>query len=139
MTIWVRFSQKNFEWTLIHGLALCKEYTNRYSCKCKLRKYKCVDCSFKKIHKCEKSLRWMKNNFPPCNEITKSPTATYSKIYPKNCTPVPLCIANKELHDENIVTAYRNYYLIEKTKFATWINEIPKWFIHIQNRKQISL
>ena len=29
-TVWVRSSQANLAWTIVHGLALCAEYTHRY-------------------------------------------------------------------------------------------------------------
>ena len=31
MTLWVGQSPHNFAWTIIHGMALCKEYTHRYN------------------------------------------------------------------------------------------------------------
>lgn len=36
-TVWARTSKQNYEWLVLHGLALCEEYTYRYG----------------KIHKCE--------------------------------------------------------------------------------------
>lgn len=45
-TVWARSSKDNYHWLLEHGMALCNEYTSRYS----------------KIHKSEAVIRWCKEN-----------------------------------------------------------------------------
>jgi hypothetical protein len=58
-TKWVRESQGNYEWLLLHAYALCNEYTLRYD----------------KVHKTEKVIEWCDNNRPdlPSVGLTEQP------------------------------------------------------------------
>ena len=47
-TIWVRTTTANYEWMVIHALALCEEYTHRYG----------------KVHSCEKAVLEAGNLIP---------------------------------------------------------------------------
>lgn len=114
--MWVRASKENWMWTVIHGLELCNEYYRRYG-QHKSREHAC---------------RTMLEKFIihlPNFKFVKSSTAVYSTtqlmIFGDKCTPVPLCVEDKE-YSLNLVDSYRNYY---KTKtFATWkFTEKPEW------------
>lgn len=49
VSIWVRTTTANYEWTARHGLALCDEYTQRYG----------------KVHKTQSLIQWCADNVPP--------------------------------------------------------------------------
>lgn len=129
MSIWVRKSKENYWWLVWLGLELCKEYDNRYRCKCsKPRIYKCNKCS-SKTHACFNSIYWMSFNTPLCNDNTEYSVNTTLVKYniPERCTPVPLCMP-EEYHDSDLIQAYKNYYKGDKRYFATWISTKPEWF-----------
>lgn len=58
-TIWVRTTTANYEWMIIHALALCEEYTLRYG----------------KVHASQSLIEWCADNIPdiPDAEMTKIP------------------------------------------------------------------
>ena len=98
---WIRNCKKNYDYACLLGLQLCCEYTRRY----------------KKIHKCQERLQWLSDNFP-CffnNELFTSFMAT--KNVPTGCSVVPLCMPEK-YHQEDLIQAYRDYYLAEKSHIA---------------------
>ena len=98
-SVWSRSSSHNYQWTVDHGYALCREYTERYG----------------KIHKSEEVIRWCDYNRPrnlPKIGLTKFVLAMPEKYY-----------------NDNPVQAYRDYYNGEKVEFARWKSEkIPYWF-----------
>lgn len=104
-SIWVRQSDTNYRKLYKLFKYLCKEYTYRYE----------------KIHKTEQKLL----------KILKEP--------PRNIpigkfTFPPIAIADESIKIRRdgklaLVASYRNYYNVEKSKFATWKKRpIPKWF-----------
>ena len=98
-TIWVRSSKRNYEWLIDHATEIFNEYTRRYG----------------KIHKSQRVLEWVKDN--------------YSSIqFPSNAlTPHIQCMPDQYKH-ANFVTAYRNFYIYEKT-FAKWkLGNVPTWY-----------
>lgn len=98
-TKWVRLSKENYKW--LYGLARClsENFYNRTG----------------KHH-----LSWVK-----LGELCKTP--------PKNIpddifTAPPQCMP-EHCKMVDTVEAYRNYYILEKSRFATWPeNEIPYWY-----------
>ena len=58
-TIWVRTTVANYEWMIIHALALCEEYTHRYG----------------KVHASQALIEWCADNIPniPDEPMTKMP------------------------------------------------------------------
>lgn len=106
-TIWVRSSNTNYLKLYELFCYLCKEYTFRYG----------------KIHKTESKLLELLKNPPkniPIGEMTVPPIAITNQ--------------NIKIKKDNgflVVASYRNYYNIEKSKFAKWTNrEVPNWFSH---------
>ena len=97
MTLWVGQSPHNFAWTIIHGMALCREYTLRYD----------------KIHATEKII----------NDLYDVCKGNYvKKTEPPQCMP-DYC------KDDDVVKAYRNYYILEKNNFAVWkYSGTPDWY-----------
>ena len=96
--VWVRTSKANYTWLSDLGVNLVYEYTRRYH----------------KIHKTE-SLIQILHDTPPQNipDIGLTPFAQAMPDQYKN-------------HDA--VTAYRQYYINEKKRFATWKTQTPDWW-----------
>ncbi|KJV56886.1 hypothetical protein OCHUTO_0284 [Orientia chuto str. Dubai] len=99
-SIWARSSRGNFNWLRKHGRALCKEYTYRY----------------KKKHKSETVIDWCDSNKDvlifQIDEIQD-----FVQALPEHykCS--------------DAVSAYREYYLHEKLRFARWekCRKAPNW------------
>lgn len=107
---WVRESIFNFQYLLELGVILCEEFNNRFGHNIKSR---------------EKIL-WMRYNFLSEDKGPNLPL--------QNITPFPQCIPDKYKvktgnFDEDIVKAYRNYFIGEKASWATWNRGgiIPEW------------
>lgn len=99
-SIWVAESMDNFEWLTDLGLALCKEYTFRYS----------------KIHKCQPMIQSFSDDIK---------NLTLPKI---GLTPYKLCMPDQYKVDDP-VESYRNYYRGDKAYIAKWSKrEQPKWW-----------
>jgi len=100
-SIWTRISEKNFEWLVEHGLALCDEYTFRYG----------------KVHKSRNVINW----------CSKNQSELEFKSIKK--TPFTLCF-DKQYQIGNAVKSYRRYYQAEKQEIAKWMKNRaqPKWF-----------
>lgn len=112
---WVRECQCNYKWLVKLGLELCKEYKKRYS----------------KTHKCEKHLEWLKLNIPNYKNICEKEEIT---ILPQ-AMPDQYKTKNPK-NNNDIVEAYRRYYINEKYNFAIWYkNKLlrPKWYKKSQN------
>ena len=104
-TLWVIESIENYHWLLKHLDGLCIEYTKRYN----------------KVHKYSQGIN--------------KPLETYSgQVIWLDLPDVPQtkfvqCIANKDLHRDNPIEGYREYYLVEKAYFAKWkLGNTPEWF-----------
>jgi|ERR1019366_603378 hypothetical protein len=99
-SIWTSKSRENFDWLVNLGLALCKEYTYRYS----------------KTHKCE-------------SIILSFQTSCYRDNIPDIClTPFVKCMPD-QYKVEDSVESYRNYYRGEKAYIAKWTNRsVPEWW-----------
>ena len=103
--IWCRQSIANYDW--LHSLLveLCKEYTYRYG----------------KVHKCER------------DGLVK-----LLGIYPKNLKPRLFTEPTPAMPDDvkvlgNSLESYRNYYIKNKSKLASWSGKInsrpiPEWY-----------
>ena len=99
-TKWVRHSYQNYKWLYTHMTALMQEYTYRYG----------------KHHATERLIEPL-GNFP---KSFKSSFKTY--------TDPPMCMPD-HCKDEDTVSAYHKYYIMEKSNFATWKRrDKPEWF-----------
>lgn len=98
-SIWARESYDNYKWLLTHGLALCDEYTNRYS----------------KHHKSKEIIIWCANNVKP-EMFSKSEKTEHPKCMPDYCKV------------DDAVMSYRNYYRTHKRHIATWKQNRPEWY-----------
>lgn len=103
-TVWTLQSKANYDWHFILFKEMLNEFTNRY----------------KKKHSSESILDFL--SLAPAN-IPNIP-------FDDN---LPQAMPNKYKHESSI-TAYRQYYVGEKWKFAKWKhNEIPDWFFKSMN------
>lgn len=93
---WVRQTRNNYMYAVEMGLSLCKEYTNRY----------------KKIHKTQMRLEWLRDNIPPFLDVKIDAYLATINI-PRNCSPVPLAMPD-EYKSQDLIQSYRLYYLGEK-------------------------
>jgi hypothetical protein len=102
-SVWLRATDENLMWAWEHFIALSDEYTKRY----------------KKIHKTTQKLCHMSSYAP----------IPFSADYTKH-TPFVQCMPEKYRISGDAITAYRNYYIGEKSKFAKWnYTKMPDWFV----------
>jgi hypothetical protein len=94
---WLRESLGNWNWLILHGLAVSEEYTKRYG----------------KRHKSQDVIEWCAEN-PPKFEST-------------GITPFAQAMPD-EFKNEDVVEAYRAYYIGAKNQIATWKTEVPNWY-----------
>jgi hypothetical protein len=106
MSLWVRRSRQNFDWTLQHAYALCAEWVYRFD--------------RDREHKCKGYLDWISNNIPLKN------------LPASGQTDWPRCFGEwKEKIDlsENAVWDYRRYYMAAKRHLGVWTKRpIPEWY-----------
>lgn len=118
-TIWAGNNQANFNWTLIHGFSLCREYTARYG----------------KVHFCEQGMiqYYRMRHSLPLGDLEKFSIAINQD---QKCRQ-----AVDDFDSLHAVTQYRLYYAIDKT-FARWKRNKPDWIDHsidqIINKKTYS-
>lgn len=111
-SIWCRKTKDNFEWTLIHGLAQCEEYTRRY----------------KRQHASEQHVHWAEKNYK------------HLTFQESDQTPFARCFGpfKQELDasEPDTLKAYRKFYWLDKNSFAKWPSkkEIPEWWPEISDR-----
>lgn len=97
--IWTRETRSNYMWLWKHAKALCAEYTKRYG----------------KIHVMEQML--MGGLYNPPKNIAKGKLTPFAQAMPDQYKNV------------NAITAYRQYYLGEKRRFAKWkTGNVPEWY-----------
>ena len=97
--IWIRENEQHYTWLFLMFNELSKEYTRRYG----------------KVHASWSKLNWILG-FPPKN------------IAQKKWEDPPQCMPD-HCKDDDVVKAYRNYYILEKNNIAVWKHSgTPKWF-----------
>ena len=101
-TKWVRASKENYNWLWLHFDALLKEYTHRYG----------------KHHATERLIEHLR---PAPSKLALEEWVEF--VDPPQCMP-------EECKGEDTVLAYQKYYIIEKSKIATWnkTRSAPKWW-----------
>jgi len=108
-SIWLRESRDNYRWLLMHGLALAKEYTERYG----------------RVHSSEKVIKWCfvnvyKIDFPE-EGLTTPPYAISADM---NCR-----MLITEFDSLSRVEQYQLYYIMDKNHFAMWPEgKMPEWY-----------
>jgi len=112
--IWAENGEENFFWLAAHGLELCSEFERRFG----------------KIHG---SLSKIKQAFRIyCEETIGIPIELTDRISAK---PVSFrYIGPQEFKDDNsVVNSYRNFYNLDKSRFARWNrSKPPEWYKGVQ-------
>ena len=98
-TIWARTSKQHYDWLFRLFRKLTIEYGIRYG----------------KIHRSWERLNQYLETAP-------------KNIKDKGWIDPPQCMPD-HCKKPDTVDAYRNYYLVEKSSFATWKTKQPKWWI----------
>jgi len=101
VSLWVRETTSNYEWTAKHGLALCDEYNDRYG----------------KIHNCQPLMNWLATNQPPLNI--------------GGLTPFRQAVADDCYHQDPVVAYHLYYvrYKSRFAKWRT--GKVPNWYIQL--------
>jgi hypothetical protein len=100
-SIWVRQSDKNYQWLQSMLAALCKEYSHRYN----------------KTHKCDRNGLVQK--------LEQLPNAILSCSFTE---PTPAMPDDVKIPGSSIAS-YRNYYRQNKAHLAVWTKRnVPNWF-----------
>lgn len=108
-TQWAQHSWGNYMWLSLHGMELCREYTERYG----------------KEHKSHDVHRWLARVVPPTFEGS-SPIVT-------DTTPFAIAMPDDCKVAGDAVQSYRNYYIKNKSYMAKWAHgKKPTWWQEIQ-------
>lgn len=100
---WTRASFANYEWLLMHGIALAAEYTRRYN----------------KVHACEAIIEWCADN-------------AYKLAFPEqDLTPFAQAMPVECKHEDPVL-AYQTYYIMHKHQLGSWTPPAspPRWWPH---------
>jgi hypothetical protein len=112
-TIWTGDSLENFEWAYRHGVALCGEYTHRYS----------------KTHACANPINGM---YLMAKQMTHQQRLKWDE-----CDLTPFAQAMPDRYKvttgwgyEEAIEAYRSYYIGDKHSIAQWERgrPAPHWY-----------
>jgi hypothetical protein len=110
-TIWTRSSKQHYDWLFRLFRMLSEEYTKRYSKKTLIKNF---GGEFK-VHK-----SW--------DKLGKILEIAPKNIEDNGWTDPPQCMPD-HCKDDDVVRAYRNYYILEKNNFAVWkYSGTPKWY-----------
>lgn len=108
-TKWARESKDNFLWLWEHAGSLCEEYTSRYG----------------KTHSCEVKM----------NDYNPVWIELLDKLPDIGLTPFAIAIS-EDMHcrkvsgfdDLSVVDKYRQYYIHDKKRIASWKKNMPSWY-----------
>lgn len=102
-SIWTRESYENWQWLMMHAVALADEYTYRYN----------------KSHKCLDVLYLMRSNDNKLENVPSLGAMTpFAQAMPEG------------YRNTDPVVAYRSYYINVKNRIATWkkTRSAPAWY-----------
>ena len=111
VALWVRQSPQHYERACVLGLALCREYSERYG----------------RRHACEDHLEFLRENPPPFE-----PHEGQLDLPPPQCMPEEFRVADSASSSswDAVIQAYRAYYLGSKADIAKWAHsEPPQWWV----------
>jgi len=100
---WATRTYGNFMWLLLHGIELGRQYDIRYD----------------KVHRSTNVLNWILGNMDLANIDHSSSVIT---MHPQ--------MMPDELMGDDVVEAYRRYYIRDKARFAKWNKGVqaPSWW-----------
>lgn len=118
---WARECFDNYHWLMLHGIGLIEEYEYRYN----------------RLHKCKQTYEWLLEHYESLTlprEIGTIPVGDLRVTSFAQAMPEQYKIVG------DAVTAYRNYYLQDKVRFAKWNRgrNPPSWFTFIGDRNGVS-
>jgi len=109
-TIWARETRQNFRWLRNHTYALCREYTLRYD----------------RIHQVEVQMNRYSAQMDEAEMLLPDDGLTTFAIA---ISPHMECRKADGFDDMTTIEKYRQYYLDDKWRFATWKRrEEPSWW-----------
>ena len=99
-TIWVRTTTANYDWMIVHALALCEEYTHRYG----------------KVHASQSIIEWCADNIPSIPEGQQ--------------TKMPQCMPDRFKDDDSVTAYRHFYNVDKRNSFkCVWTNRRePNWW-----------
>ena len=99
--VWVRQSHQHYDWLYEHAIGLCDEYSRRYFCR---------------THKTRRILE---------NYLVDTP-----RNIPVGCFLDPPQCMPEQYRQDDVVSAYRSYYIGDKARIAKWSApaKVPDWF-----------
>lgn len=107
--VWVRESAGNYVWLYKHAVAMCYEYT----------------CRYERLHKTEgviNNLVCTPKNIPNVHTLVKTPFVVC--FFSKDPESFNKCFV-----PNNPIQSYRNYYKLDKARFAKWAHsDVPSWW-----------
>lgn len=106
VTVWVRQSKQNWEWTCQLVEALMDEWHYRYN--------------HNKVHGCYDTFQWLRTHMPSDDKFTSNELTEFAKAMP-----------DEYKIEKDPVVAYRNYYMSDsKAHIRKWKRrEKPSWFV----------
>jgi hypothetical protein len=112
-SLWSRSNHLNHAWLIYHGLGLCSEFELRFG-----RTHKTLS-ALAWFANCYHD-RWQTSSWPNCKSLAE--LVFFQQ--PPQCMPEDCKIGN------NSVAAYRRYYLLYKSRFASWSKnrKKPDWW-----------
>jgi hypothetical protein len=110
-SIFVRKTKENLEWTILHGLAQCEEYSRRY----------------KRRHASQDFIEWSSENYSSLT-FEESGLTDFARCFSEFKEDL-------DATEPNTVAAYRKFYWLDKKGFAKWPSkkEIPEWWPEISD------
>lgn len=110
-SIFTRKTKKNFDWVILHGLALCEEYSRRYK-----RRHASQD-AIESFQQKGKNLTFQESGL-----------TEFVRCFSEFKTEL-------DATEPNTIKAYEKFYWLDKREFARWpsIKEIPEWWPEISD------
>jgi len=111
VSVWVRKTKDNFDWTIEHGIALCEEYTRRY----------------KRRHGSQNAIEYFQQQGKNL-VFAESGLTEFARCF-SEFKPM------LDLTEPNPIAAYQKFYWLDKREFARWpsIRDIPNWWPDISH------
>lgn len=111
-SIWSRQTQENLEWSILHGLAQCEEYSRRY----------------KRRHAAQDHVEWAEKNYKHLN-LPESSIKPFARCF----GPFKQQL---DATEPDVLKAFRMFYWLDKKDFAKWPSkkEIPEWWPEISDK-----
>lgn len=112
VTKWVRNCTGNYEWTAIHAIELCEEYSRRYH----------IRTGLHRRHASEEIVLWLAKHRP--YGLVHAPRTTFTQAIAEEC------------YHQDTVAAYWTYYAACKWHLTTWKHTAtPNWYVALESMR----